>query len=223
MSDSAQTGRDRNPQGKAQNQRPRDRLGRPLPRGAEGIPRVPDEAEFTPEEGLTEAQSLLDQGYAFHAHEVLEAVWKAAGETEQDLWQGLAQVAVGLTHAQRGNRVGAARLLRRGAERVVAYGPEAPHGVDAVGAAAFARSVADRLEELDHMEGEDRVDTAENPTEPGTAAGSVGPAGPGGPGGRETAQSSHSPESPVGPDVADDPPAVDPSELRLRRGDARRS
>ncbi|QBI51991.1 DUF309 domain-containing protein [Streptomonospora litoralis] len=223
MSDSAQTGRDRNPEGRAQNQRPRDRFGRPMPHGSDGVPRVPDDAEYSPEEGLTEAQRLLDEGYAFHAHEVLEAVWKAADEPDRELWRGLAQIAVGLTHAQRGNRIGAARLLRRGAERVVAYGPQAPDGVDAVGAAAFARSVADRLEDLDQMEGEDRVDTPENPNEPESGAGSVGPAGPGGPGGRETAQSSASPESPVGPDIARDTLTVDTSGLRLRRGDARRS
>ncbi|CAM3662497.1 hypothetical protein GCM10009799_46870 [Nocardiopsis rhodophaea] len=141
----ASAARDRNPQGRAQNQRPRDRFGRPLPHGSPGVPRVPDDAVYTPEDGLTEAQRLLDDGYAFHAHEVLEAVWKAAPEPERELWRGLAQIAVGLTHAQRGNRVGAERLLRRGAERVAVYGPSAPHGVDALGAAAQGRAVADGL------------------------------------------------------------------------------
>ena len=37
---------------------------------------------------------------------------------ERLLWQGLAQVCVGLTHLQRGNPVGGARLLRRGADRL---------------------------------------------------------------------------------------------------------
>ncbi|WP_017539467.1 DUF309 domain-containing protein [Nocardiopsis halophila] len=138
--------RDRNPEGRAQNQRPRDRFGRPLPYGSPGVPRVPDDAVFAPDEGLDEAQSLLEDGYAFHAHEVLEAVWKGTQGHERELWRGLAQIAVGLTHAQRGNRVGAARLLRRGAERVEEFGPEAPSGVDALGAAAHARSVADTVE-----------------------------------------------------------------------------
>lgn len=138
--------RDRDPSGRAQNQRPRDRYGRPLPYGSPGVPRIPDDAVFTPQQGLVEAQRLLDQGYAFHAHEVLEAVWKAAAEDERELWRGLAQVAVGVTHAQRGNTVGAARLLRRGADRVAAYGPAAPHGVDASGVAAYGRATADRVE-----------------------------------------------------------------------------
>ncbi|GAA4919519.1 DUF309 domain-containing protein [Streptomonospora salina] len=157
MSDSTQTQRDRDPEGRAQNQRPRDRFGRPLAHGSEGVARVPDDAEFTPEEGLHEAQKLLDAGYAFHAHEVLEAVWKSAAESDRQLWRGLAQIAVGLTHGQRGNRVGAARLLRRGAEAVADYGSAAPDGVDAVGAADFAQSVADRLDALEGAEDEDRA------------------------------------------------------------------
>ncbi|MFC7743376.1 DUF309 domain-containing protein [Nocardiopsis composta] len=139
-------GRDRNADGRAQNQRPRDRYGRPLPYGSPGVPRVPDDAVFAPDEGLDEAQRLLDQGYAFHAHEVLEAVWKGVDGPERELWRGLAQIAVGLTHAQRGNRVGAARLLRRGAGAVEPFAPGAPSGVDAAGAAAYARSVADAVE-----------------------------------------------------------------------------
>ena len=50
-----------------------------------------------------EAQRLLDAGLPFHAHEVLEAAWKAAPPDERELWRGLAQLAVGLTHLQRGN------------------------------------------------------------------------------------------------------------------------
>lgn len=138
-------GRDRDPEGRAQNQRPRDALGRPLPHGSPGVPRVPEDAVFTPEEGLREAQRFLDIGYAFNAHEVLEAVWKSAPEPERELWRGLAQVAVGLTHGQRGNRDGAVRLLRRGAERVADYGAAAPHGIAAERVVAQAVSVAEGL------------------------------------------------------------------------------
>lgn len=139
--------RDRNESGQAQNQRPRDRYGRPMPHGSVGeVDRVPDDAVFTVEEGIAEAQRLLDGGFAFTAHEVLEAVWKSVPDPERELWRGLAQTAVGVTHAQRGNRVGAARLLRRGADRVEAFGPDAPHGVDVAGVAAFARGLADDLD-----------------------------------------------------------------------------
>ncbi len=68
-----------------------------------------------PREALTEAQRLIDAGQPFSAHEVLEGSWKAAPPAEKALWRALAQLAVGLTHAQRGNPVGAATLLTRGA------------------------------------------------------------------------------------------------------------
>ncbi len=70
-----------------------------------------------PEESVAEAQRLLDEGKPFHAHEVFEDAWKSGPEKERELWRGLAQLAVGLTHAARGNATGGARLLRRGAAR----------------------------------------------------------------------------------------------------------
>ncbi len=94
--------------------RPRDAAGRPVPAGSPlAVEPVPEEA-LPPDEALALARSLLEQGRPFFAHDVLEARWKAAPDDERLLWQGLAQVCVGLTHVQRGNAVGAARLLRRG-------------------------------------------------------------------------------------------------------------
>jgi hypothetical protein len=139
--------RDRDPAGRPRNARPRDELGRPLGRGAAGGPPPPDEPALAPDAALDLAQELIDSGRAFRAHEVLEASWKAAPPSERDLWQGLAQVAVGLTHAQRGNARGAAALLRRGGRRVAGYahGP-APHGIGAEEVARFAADLADRIE-----------------------------------------------------------------------------
>lgn len=76
------------------------------------------EEPLPPLEALRFARGLLAGGRPFAAHEVLEARWKAAPEAERDLWQGLAQLCVGLTHAARGNTAGAARLVERGAGRV---------------------------------------------------------------------------------------------------------
>jgi hypothetical protein len=93
--------------------RARDALGRPVAQGSpEAVAPLP-EAPLPPEEALDLAQSLLDEGRAFFAHEVLEAVWKAQGRDVH--WQGLAQLCVGITHLQRGNVEGAVTLLRRGA------------------------------------------------------------------------------------------------------------
>ena len=61
---------------------------------------------------------------------------------ERDLWQGLAQLAVGLTHRARGNPAGAATLLRRGAARIAPYAGAPPYGIDVDGLVATARALA---------------------------------------------------------------------------------
>jgi uncharacterized protein len=138
--------RDRDAAGRARNARPRDGLGRPLERGAAGEPTLPDGVILSPGQTLETAQELLDSGRPFHAHEVLEAAWKAGPPAERDLWQGLAQLAVGLTHGLRGNGPGAVALLRRGGQRVARYGADAPYGIDAAALAAAAAGLADRIE-----------------------------------------------------------------------------
>ena len=114
------TTRDRDEAGRPRQARPRDELGRPLPYGAVGVDPVSEEP-LPPGETVRFAVELLDRGRPFSAHEVLEARWKDSPEPEHDLWQGLAQLCVGLTHALRGNATGAARLLERGEGRLVRY------------------------------------------------------------------------------------------------------
>jgi uncharacterized protein len=139
-------GRDRDPGGRARNARPRDAQGRPLRRGAAGVDRVPDDLRLAPDEALREAQRLLDEGLPFQAHEVLEGTWKDTDGPTRPLWQGLAQLAVGLTHARRGNPVGAVSLLRRGAERIAPFAARCPHRVDVPGLVEHARRLAERIE-----------------------------------------------------------------------------
>jgi predicted metal-dependent hydrolase len=103
---------------------------------------MPDDLTMPPGEALREAQKLLDADRPFHAHEVLEAVWKAAPEPERELWRGLAQIAVGITHLRRGNARGAEALLSRAAERLVPYETSAPHGVNVRGVVQRARDLA---------------------------------------------------------------------------------
>ena len=79
------------------------------------------------------------------AHEVLEGTWKAVPAGERSLWQGLAQLAVGLTHLGRGNHPGAVTLLRRGAARITPYADEPPHGIDVNGLVGFATRLADDI------------------------------------------------------------------------------
>jgi uncharacterized protein len=139
-------GRDRDPAGRPRNSRPRDGLGRPLPRGVEGAARVPDDLLLPPEESLALADRLLAQERPFHAHEVLEASWKAAPPDERDFWQGLAQLAVGLTHARRGNPAGAVTLLRRAAARIRPYAHADPHGVPVAQLAAATEALAAQID-----------------------------------------------------------------------------
>ena len=160
--------RDRDPAGRPRNARPRDGLGRPLGRddsaaasAAFGTERIPDDLEIGGTEAAELADRLLRDGRPFHAHEVLEAAWKHGPATERDLWQGLAQIAVGLTHARRGNARGAVTLLRRGTENVRAAGEQSgdprPYGMDIPAVLMAAEDLAARIEE----HGLDRIPPAE--------------------------------------------------------------
>jgi uncharacterized protein len=139
-------GRDRDADGQARNARPRDASGRPLAKGARGVDRVPENLRLEPRAALREAQRLLDAGLPFQAHEVLEGTWKATEGAHRALWQGLAQLAVGYTHVQRGNATGAVALLIRGAERIGPFDAERPHGVDVCGLVEHAVGLAGRIE-----------------------------------------------------------------------------
>ncbi len=112
--------RDRDKQGRARQARPRDRLGRPLPYGSVGVEPI-EEQELSPTLTLQTAWQLVDEGRPFAAHEVFEARWKAGPSEERELWQGLAQLCVALTHAERGNHTGAASLLAQASERLNGY------------------------------------------------------------------------------------------------------
>ncbi|WP_151475926.1 DUF309 domain-containing protein [Streptomyces albicerus] len=150
MSSTSGGRRDRDTEGRARNARPRDGLGRPLPYGADGVERQPEGLVRTPEETVVEAQALLAAGKPFHAHEVFEDAWKSGPAEERALWRGLAQLAVGLTHAARGNLTGGARLLRRGAGAIEEWsavsGRARPYGLELGELAAWARELAGVVE-----------------------------------------------------------------------------
>jgi hypothetical protein len=124
--------------------RARDVLGRPVDAGSPEAVAPVSEDPLPPEDAVALARRLLADGRAFSAHEVFEASWKAAEEAERPLWQGLAQLCVGVTHLQRGNRVGAARLLRRGADRLDGLAPA--YGMDIPAVTRRALRLADEVE-----------------------------------------------------------------------------
>ncbi len=137
--------RDRDESGRPRSARPRDALGRPLSQGSEGTPRIPDDLRLSPAETLVYAQDLLDRGLAFNAHEVLEAAWKTGPAEERGLWQGLAQLMVGITHVQRGNVKGAITVLRRAAAGLSDEDRPAPHAIDVAGLVEYADGLIDDL------------------------------------------------------------------------------
>jgi hypothetical protein len=137
--------RDRDESGRPRSTRSRDELGRPLPQGSEGVPGIPDDLALSPSETLAYAQDLLDRGLAFNAHEVLEAAWKNGPDEERMLWQGLAQLAVGITHVQRGNVKGAVTLLRRASARISCDDRPAPYAIDVAGLIKYADELIDDL------------------------------------------------------------------------------
>jgi hypothetical protein len=112
--------RDRDSRGRARQARPRDRLGRPLPYGSVGVRAVPEEP-LPPLATIASAHQLLAEGRPFSAHEVYESRWKSGPASEREFWQGLAQLCVGITHAERGNQVGALRLIGRARRRLKTY------------------------------------------------------------------------------------------------------
>ncbi|MFL6238809.1 MAG: DUF309 domain-containing protein [Actinomycetes bacterium] len=146
--------RDRDEQGRPRNARPRDITGRPLPRDATGVAPVDETIARSADDLIVAAQDALDSGQAFAAHELFEAAWRRADAPQRDLWQGLAQLAAGLTHLQRENRNGARALLQRGRERLVSYVTDPPYGLDVRGICAYAESVLDALASNDVRLGE---------------------------------------------------------------------
>lgn len=96
-------------------ERPRDRLGRPVPADS---PRI-DATPLPSIEGLEDdevgrlAWTCYAEGRPFHAHEVCEMRWRTCPEGDRPLWRALAQWAAAETHLARGNLIGAHRLAER--------------------------------------------------------------------------------------------------------------
>jgi len=136
--------RDRDPAGRAKNARPRDALGRPLPRDADAV-YVEEELPDDPNELLRIGIEHFNARRFFQAHEAWETAWHPSPKPERDFWQGITQVAVGFTHYQRGNPKGSATLLRKGAHKLDGYG-QSHLGVRVAALARAARKAADTVE-----------------------------------------------------------------------------
>ena len=103
-------------------ERPRDRLGRPLPWGTDGDLHLEDFDSLSLEENHELARGHARAGRWFPAHEAWETAWKQARDTgEAEFFKGLSQMGAGYVHLLRGNAHGASTLLRRAASRIEAY------------------------------------------------------------------------------------------------------
>ncbi|MPZ73245.1 MAG: DUF309 domain-containing protein [Nitriliruptorales bacterium] len=135
--------RDRNAEGRAENARPRDRYGAPLPRDAAdelAHRREPEEVVDNVADAFEEAVALFNEQRFFESHEFLEYIWKSdeIPEADRDFWKGVTQVAVGCVHTQRGNNKGAVTLLERAARYMAPYGsPYQGVAADALAGAAL--------------------------------------------------------------------------------------
>lgn len=114
---------------------PRDRLGRPLPRGSPNelpLEAEPDQLASSAKEALGFAALMFDSQRFYEAHEFLEYIWKSkeVRPKDRDFWRGLTQLAAAYCHVQRGNEAGALTLFARARSYLKKY-PRHHLGVDA--------------------------------------------------------------------------------------------
>jgi hypothetical protein len=137
MSSDVRPLRDRRDDGRPEQSRPRDRSGRPLPYGTTGVLLAESSEPATVEEALALGVTRWDEQRYFEAHELLEHAWRLGPPSDRDLWKGVIQVAVAAVHLQRGNRIGAQRLLGRAVRRLVMQ-PDVHRGIDVAALRAIA-------------------------------------------------------------------------------------
>jgi hypothetical protein len=99
--------------------RPRDELGRPLPRHERNRLPLEDFDRLSTAENNRLAMGYFTAGQYFGAHEAWESCWKQTAATaDAEVFKGLAQLAAGYVHLQRGNPHGCCVLLRRAIGRL---------------------------------------------------------------------------------------------------------
>ncbi|MCS6952016.1 MAG: DUF309 domain-containing protein [Bryobacterales bacterium] len=100
------------------------------------------------DELLVQGVELFNQRHFFEAHEVWEELWTPARGPERLFLQALIHLAVAFYHAQRDNRLGALRQLRKGLKKLAGYLPQA-YGVDTLALYRKATVCLERVERGD--------------------------------------------------------------------------
>jgi hypothetical protein len=135
-------------------ERPRDRLGRPLPWDAEGELELEDFDALSLDENHELGRRHARAGRWFPAHEAWETAWKQARDSDEaELFKGLSQMGAGYVHLLRGNAHGAATLLRRASRRITGY-PDGSRDVSTSALAARLAADADAIDRGDLEPGE---------------------------------------------------------------------
>lgn len=142
--------RQRREDGAPEQQRPRDRTGRPLAFDTTVTLLAETHEPGDVEQALALGRTLWNETRFFEAHECLEAVWHAAPRNDRALWQGVIQVAVAEVHRQRGNPQGAVTLYQRALTQLEGY-PAVWRGVDVATLTRYANRSRHSL--LSHGEG----------------------------------------------------------------------
>ena len=105
-------------------ERPRDELGRPLPRGVKSRLQLANFDTLSLDENHLLGIDYLNAGNYFGAHEAWETAWlMTKGSEDEEFFKGLSQLGAGYTHYARGNPTGACALLSRGLSRIRGYAP----------------------------------------------------------------------------------------------------
>jgi len=142
--------RDRDAQGRPRNARERDQLGRPGAAHTGTVPAGDPTGALDPRAALLRGQALLREDRPFAAHEVFEECWKATSGSPRGLWRGLAQLAVGVTHARRANPAGAVAVLTRAMDTLATYEPDPPYDVDVAGIREWIAATLTDLTRCEH-------------------------------------------------------------------------
>ena len=137
--------RQRRDDGAPEQQRPRDRTGRPLPYDTNATLLAQDHKPASVEEALALGRTLWQENRFFEAHECLEKVWHTAPRHDRNLWQGVIQIAVAQVHHQRANPPGAIQLYRRALANLAEY-PNQWRGVDIDGVRTYATAAIAALQ-----------------------------------------------------------------------------
>lgn len=67
---------------------------------------------------------LINQGSYFHAHDVLEEVWREVRTQDRLFYQGVVQVAIAMHHFSKANLAGAQSVLAKARRNLAPYPPK---------------------------------------------------------------------------------------------------